>query len=353
MLLHHREPVDAHPAGPGLQGAVEVQHERGLACAVRTEDGHPLALVHGQVDAEEHLAAVGVGVGQPLDLQQRRGHRTAHATAATTMAAAGSAKAIGQLRGAAGLVVDDGKDAVVAPRQHGHVDPLTSFEAADEQGAGRRRHRPHLPDPSRVVTAGDPGDAHAVHLVGDHVAIADHEAHDPREHPGEPEAVEAPQQLRHRGGGGQHDAGRHAERALHHDVPGRPQPADRQRQTQDLHLLTLSDDRQEEGEGQEGQLDHEPLEHVGQAEPGDRRHDSDQGGVETEGPEDLAWRRHDGEHEEHRGGQLRLRRQPVDDRPPADVEAVGMSRSHVRARGRRSRPRPVPAGERPCGRAAS
>ena len=267
------------------------------------------------------------------------------------MAAAGKAKAIGQLRGSAGSSSSDGEDAVVAPRQHGDVHTLTPLEAADEQGAGRRRHRPHLPDPTRVVAAGDPGDPHAVHLVGDHVAVADHEAHDPREHPREPEPVEAPEQLRHGGGGGQHDARRNSERALHHDVPRRPQPADRQREAQDVHLLALSDDRQEQGEGQERQLDHEPLEHVGQAESGDRCHEGDQRGVHTEGPEHLARRRHHGEHEQHRRGELRLGRQPVDDRSATDVEAVGASHS---ARPENRGPRPLPASRRRSGgRAAS
>ena len=269
------------------------------------------------------------------------------------MAAAGSAKRDRPAARRAGLVVDHGEDAVVAPRQHRHVHPLASLEAADEQGAGRRRHRPHLPDPSRVVATGDPGDTHAVHLVGDHVAVADHEAHDPREHPGEPEAVEAPQQLRHRGGGGQHDAGRHAERALHHDVPGRPQPADRQRQTQNLHLLTPPDDGQEEGEGQEGQLDHEPLEHVAQAESGDRRRRERPG------------RRRDRRPRTPRVASPRRRTRtapwrPASPRAPAGGRSTprrrrggGRGPLPFRARERCSRPRPVPAGARPCGRAAS
>ena len=52
-----------------------MQHERGLAGAVGAEQGDPLALVHVQVDAEQRLVAVGVGVGQPAHVEDGSGHQ--------------------------------------------------------------------------------------------------------------------------------------------------------------------------------------------------------------------------------------------------------------------------------------
>ena len=62
--------------GPGARGedAVEVQHQRGLARPVGPEQGDPLALVDVQVDPEQGLVAVGVGVGEAADVQDRRAH---------------------------------------------------------------------------------------------------------------------------------------------------------------------------------------------------------------------------------------------------------------------------------------
>ena len=60
---------------PALEDAVEVQNERGLAGPVGPEQGDPLATVDVQVDAVERLVAVGVGVGQALDVEDRGAHR--------------------------------------------------------------------------------------------------------------------------------------------------------------------------------------------------------------------------------------------------------------------------------------
>ena len=57
--------------GAGGEDAVEVQHQRGLAGAVRPEQRDPLALVDVQVDAEQRLVAVGVGVGEAADVEDR------------------------------------------------------------------------------------------------------------------------------------------------------------------------------------------------------------------------------------------------------------------------------------------
>ena len=67
-------PLTATLPAPGGEDAVEVQHQRGLAGAVGAEQGDPLPLVHVQVDPEERLVAVGVGVGQPADVEHGRGH---------------------------------------------------------------------------------------------------------------------------------------------------------------------------------------------------------------------------------------------------------------------------------------
>ena len=74
VLLLHGQAADGDRAPARRQDAVEVEHQGGLAGTVRAEQRHPLAAVHVQVDAEQGLVAVGVGVGQPLDVEHRRGH---------------------------------------------------------------------------------------------------------------------------------------------------------------------------------------------------------------------------------------------------------------------------------------
>ena len=159
----------------------------------------------------------------------------------------------------------------VAARHHGQVDPLAPLVGADEQRPGRGRHRPGLPDPAGVVAPGDAGDPHPPHLVGDHVAVADHEPGDGDEQLGQPQPLE-PRSSRHRGGGGEDRRGGDPEGALGDDVPGAPQPADGQRHPEDLDPLALADERQEHGEQQERQLDDQPPGQEGQRHPADRGH---------------------------------------------------------------------------------
>ena len=89
--LADRQPGDRHRAGAAGQDAVEVQHERRLAGAVRPEQRDPLAARDRQVDAEQGLVAVRVGEGEAADLQRRQarvisGHRSI-ASRQTTSAA--------------------------------------------------------------------------------------------------------------------------------------------------------------------------------------------------------------------------------------------------------------------------
>jgi hypothetical protein len=54
--------------------AVEMEDERGLAGAVRAEQGDPLPRVDVQVDAEEGLVSVGVGEGDAVHLDHGDAH---------------------------------------------------------------------------------------------------------------------------------------------------------------------------------------------------------------------------------------------------------------------------------------
>lgn len=74
-----------------------MEDERGLARSVGAEERHAFAAAHGQVDAEEGLVAVGVGVGEAADLEGRCGGggqaHTVHPSRHTTRASTGSAAA--------------------------------------------------------------------------------------------------------------------------------------------------------------------------------------------------------------------------------------------------------------------
>ena len=61
---------DADVATGAIEGADEVQHERGLARAVRSEEGDALADADAQVDAVEGRGAVGPGVAQVDDVDR-------------------------------------------------------------------------------------------------------------------------------------------------------------------------------------------------------------------------------------------------------------------------------------------
>ena len=116
VRLLHRQPRDRDRPGTGGEDPVEVQHQRGLAGAVGTEQGDPLAPVDVQVDPEERLVAVGVGVRQPAHVQHGDGH---------------------QRSALVGLRV--GHRAVVPTGQHREVHPLAALVGADEQRAQRAR----------------------------------------------------------------------------------------------------------------------------------------------------------------------------------------------------------------------
>ena len=64
-------PLTATLPAPAVEDAVEVQHQRGLAGTVGAEQRDPLAAVDVQVDAEQRLVAVGVGEGEPADVEDR------------------------------------------------------------------------------------------------------------------------------------------------------------------------------------------------------------------------------------------------------------------------------------------
>ena len=77
-------------AGPGGQDAVEVQHERGLAGAVRAQHGDPFAAVHVEVHAEERLVPVGVGERQAAHVENGGTHGATSAVRLTSAHARGS-----------------------------------------------------------------------------------------------------------------------------------------------------------------------------------------------------------------------------------------------------------------------
>ena len=84
---------------------------------------------------------------------------------------------------------------VVAPRDHREVHPLAPLEGSDEEGAGGAGdHRPV----ARVAGGEAPGLAGGLHpaeLVGHHVEVAHHEAHDLHQLRRHPQALEAGKQV--------------------------------------------------------------------------------------------------------------------------------------------------------------
>ncbi len=95
VLALHRQAVDVHGSGGRQQDAVQVQHEGGLAGAVRPQQGGALAGLQDQVHAVQRLVPVGVAVRHAGQVESRG--RRAHATAAeraTRPAEAGRTKAV-------------------------------------------------------------------------------------------------------------------------------------------------------------------------------------------------------------------------------------------------------------------
>ena len=180
---------------PGGEDAVEVQHQGGLAGAVGAEQRDPLALVDVQVDAVQRLVAVGVGVRQPCDVEDGDAH--------------------------GGHSWSSRHRAGVAAGQHREVHPLAALVGADEQRAGGAREDRPVPRVAGGEAARLPGHLHPPHLVGDHVEVADHEAHDLHQQRRHPQPLEPGEQVARLGGRGQGQAGQHAERALGQQRPRR------------------------------------------------------------------------------------------------------------------------------------
>ena len=82
-------PDDRHRAGARREDAVEVQHQRRLAGAVRPQQGDPLARVHVQVDTEQRLVATGVRVGHAAQVEHGHAHPSRTPTVTTAATAAG------------------------------------------------------------------------------------------------------------------------------------------------------------------------------------------------------------------------------------------------------------------------
>ena len=144
------------------------------------------------------------------------------------------------------------------------------------------------------------------------------------------------EQLGHGGGGGEHDAAATPSVPFTTMFHAAHRPADRQRQAE--RPRPARPGRRTAGRGRRPGTAARSTSRFSTSpagRPATEPATASRRGVETEGPERLAWRGHHGEHEQHRRGQLGLGRQPVDDRPPADVEVVGV--------GAPTRARPAPA----------
>ena len=83
-------PETVTDAGARREDAVEVQHQRRLAGAVRAEQGDPLPRVHVQVDPEQGLVAPGVGVGHAAQVEHGHAHPSRTPTVTTAATAAGA-----------------------------------------------------------------------------------------------------------------------------------------------------------------------------------------------------------------------------------------------------------------------
>ena len=260
----------------------------------------------------------------------------------------GRGQAIAQLRGTPRLVVDDGEDAVVAPGQHRQVHPLAPLVASGRTG---RRPTTPPPGPARATAGrspGEPGDPHAMHLAGDDVDVADHEA----------EIAVSTFGMRRRSRPRSSSARWSWRPARRGGTPSVPlttmfhaahSPL-RQRQAEHVDPLAPAEERQEQGEDEERQLDRQPRStRTGGA--GDRRPHDDQRGVDAEGPERLPRRGHHGEDEQHGGRDLASGASRWTVMLPG---GRGGGRGRPLRPGRAPRPRPLPVRRRRSGgRAAS
>ncbi len=150
----------------------------------------------------------------------------------------------------------------------------------------------------------------------------------PDEHLWQAKVLEPMQEVGHGRGRGHDHGRRHAERALHEDVPHPPQAGDRQRQAEHLDALALPDDGEEQREREERHLDHEPAQDERDRDLTEQHQPEEDEREEPERPERLAWSGDDREHEQHGRRELALRREPVERRGARDVEVVVAA--HVR-----------------------
>ena len=178
-----------------------------------------------------------------------------------------------------------------------------------------------------------------MHLATDDIAVADHERHHTDEHGRCAEAFEPPEDLRDRSGRRHHDGSGDAERALDDDVPGRPEAGFGEAEAEHVDPGSNADEREEEGEGDERQLDDEPPGDEPERNLPDSGHGGEQGGVNAECPHLLPWCGHDGEDEQQRCDELAFRCERVElprRRQEDLVMPTGAHASAGRARWRRS-----------------
>ena len=135
--LPTRSPATSTLPVAGLEDAVEVQHQRGLAGPVRPEQRDPLAARDGQVDAEQRLVSVGVGIGEVAHLEHWLPPVIAHDHAPTAATPAErQQQADRPVAGTRRGLAQTGQRAGIAARQHRQVHPLAALVGADEEGAG-------------------------------------------------------------------------------------------------------------------------------------------------------------------------------------------------------------------------
>ena len=154
--------------------AVEGEHERRLAGAVRAEHGDPLAGARREVDAAQRVVTVGVGEREVAHLEGRACHRDHHASDGDDRRRERPQQAHDPRPGASPAR----RGPASIPRSRATPSPGTPARRA--RTSGRTARRPSWPRraPARAArrrTTRLAGDAHAPDLVGDHVAVADHE----------------------------------------------------------------------------------------------------------------------------------------------------------------------------------
>ena len=217
-------PVTVTEPELGVEDAVEVEDERGLAGAVRPEHGHPLALLDDEVDAVQRLVPSGIPEHDVADLERwersrmlqatpRRRHRwPARAGTPTTPApspqccdrASCRRSRVPPSRGRPARPARTSARTACRPSTRAHVPGRTASGDRAPRDSGR----------CASVAARRPATSAYRSMKA---AIAD----DTRGHV---KALEAAEQLRDRRRRGEHDRGSDAERALDDDVPRGPQP---------------------------------------------------------------------------------------------------------------------------------